>query len=201
MPGRLIPVTRLSYGTGRPAVLKDDESIADCRYLLRHPLALDDDMRLVSTVELIRIRERVHNQLSPLEGPVLPAHFEYIQDAERHFDLWYKTWDHAFSMKWPDAGTSASFVASVPPSHPSPAFYRQSLQIQQIHAQLFHNATVLRGINGEEDVEKMPKAQRDLAIRSIQIARKGLDITVHSPSYREGMKYGQCHSVESRSGA
>jgi len=115
MPGRLIPVTRLSYGTGRPAVLKDDESIADCRYLLRHPLALDDDMRLVSTVELIRIRERVHNQLSPLEGPVLPAHFEYIQDAERHFDLWYKTWDHAFSMKWPDAGTSASFVASVPP--------------------------------------------------------------------------------------
>jgi hypothetical protein len=32
--------------------------------------------------------------------------------------------------------------------------------------------------------------QRDLAIRSIQIARKGLDVTVKSPAYREGMKYG-----------
>jgi hypothetical protein len=71
-----------------------------------------------------------------------------------------------------------------------PAFYRQSLQIQQIHAQLFHNATVLRGINGPEDVQTMPAAQRELAIRSIHIACKGLDITVNSPSYREGMKYG-----------
>jgi hypothetical protein len=36
----------------------------------------------------------------------------------------------------------------------------------------------------------MPEAQRLLALRSIDIARKGLDITIHSPSYREGMKYG-----------
>lgn len=73
---------------------------------------------------------------------------------------------------------------------PIPAFYRQSLQIQQIHAQLFHNATVLRGLNGPEDVQTMPVTQRELAIRSIHIACKGLDITVNSPSYREGMKYG-----------
>lgn len=73
-----------------------------------------------------------------------------------------------------------------------PAFYRQSLQIQQLHAQLFHNATALRGINGPEDAQKMPKAQRELAFRSIDIARQGLDITVDSPSYSEGMKYGPC---------
>lgn len=72
-----------------------------------------------------------------------------------------------------------------------PAFYRQSLQIQHLHTELFHNATALRGINGPEDVQKMPKAQRELAIRSIQIARQGLDITVNSPSYSEGMKYGE----------
>lgn len=70
------------------------------------------------------------------------------------------------------------------------AFYRQSLQIQQLHAELFHNATALRGINGPEDVQKMPKVQKDLAIRSIQIARQAIDITVNSPSYSEGMKYG-----------
>jgi hypothetical protein len=35
----------------------------------------------------------------------------------------------------------------------------------------------------------MPAAQRELAVRSIQIARQGLEITVNSPAYREGMKY------------
>ena len=73
-----------------------------------------------------------------------------------------------------------------------PAFYRQSLQIQHLHAELYHNATALRGIDGPEDVQKMPQAQRDLAIRSIQLGRQILDITVNSPAYREGMKYGMC---------
>ena len=70
------------------------------------------------------------------------------------------------------------------------AFYRQSLQMQQIHAELYHNATALRGINGPTDVQQMPDAQRQLAIRSIHVARKCLDITLTAPAYREGMKYG-----------
>ncbi|KAH7910701.1 hypothetical protein BJ138DRAFT_1008198 [Hygrophoropsis aurantiaca] len=163
---------QLSYGTGRPAILKDDESIWQCRLLLQHPLAIEDDMRLVSTVELMAIRERVHNQLSPFERPVDENTFGVIQQADSEFQNWYKTWDHAFSQKYEDA-----------------AFYRQSLQIQHLHAELFHNATALRGINGPEDAQQLPKVQRELAMRSIQIARQGLDITVNSPSYSEGMKY------------
>ncbi|KAF8973572.1 hypothetical protein BDZ97DRAFT_1690763 [Flammula alnicola] len=163
---------QLSYGTGRPAVLKDDESIRDCRYLLNHPGAIEDDMRLVSTVELIAIRERVHNVLSPLEGPVRPEHFEELHRADIDFRNWYAAWDEAFSRKYEDA-----------------AFYRQSLQIQHLHAELFHNATALRDVIGPEDVQRMPPAQRELAIRSIQIARQGLDITVNSPAYRKGMTY------------
>ncbi|KAH0838170.1 hypothetical protein J3R83DRAFT_6421 [Lanmaoa asiatica] len=165
---------QLSYGTGRPAILKDDESIWQCRLLLQHPLAIEDDMRLVSTVELMAIRESVHNKLSPFDRPVDEVTFGVLQQADSEFQNWYKTWDQAFSRKYEDA-----------------AFYRQSLQIQQFHAELFHNATALRGINGPEDVQKMPKVQRDLAIRSIQIARQGMDITANSPSYSEGMKYGE----------
>ncbi|KAK7064366.1 fungal-trans domain-containing protein [Favolaschia claudopus] len=163
---------QLSYGTGRPAVLKDDESIKHCRLLLQHPLAIEDDMRLVSTVELMALRERVHNALSPFEGPVKDEHFEELRRADLNFRSWYATWDQAFSQKYEDA-----------------AFYRQSLQIQHLHAELFHNATALRGIKGPEDVQNMPPQQKDLALRSIQIARQGLDITVNSPAYREGMKY------------
>ncbi|KAF8078785.1 hypothetical protein FPV67DRAFT_1466466 [Lyophyllum atratum] len=163
---------QLSYGTGRPAVLKDDESIQECRLLLQHPLAIEDDMRLVSTVELMAIRERVNNALSPIEGPVGEEHFTGLREADGEFSNWYKVWDHAFSQKYEDA-----------------TFYRQSLQIQHLHAELFHNATALRGINGPDDVQSMPAVQRQLALRSIQIARQGLDITVNSPAYREGMKY------------
>ncbi|OSD03279.1 hypothetical protein PYCCODRAFT_1434695 [Trametes coccinea BRFM310] len=164
---------QMSYGTGRPAILKDDESIWQCRLLLQHPLAIEDDMRLVSTVELMAIRERVHNNLAPLfDRAVDDITFNVLREADMEFRNWYATWDAAFSQKYEDA-----------------AFYRQSLQIQHLHAELFHIATALRGIDGPEDVQKMPPAQRELAVRSIQIGRQILDITVNSPSYREGMKY------------
>ncbi|EKM84210.1 hypothetical protein AGABI1DRAFT_110770 [Agaricus bisporus var. burnettii JB137-S8] len=162
---------QLSYGTGRPAVLKDDESIKDCRYLLRHPLAIEDDMRLVSTVELMAIREEVQNAL-PTEGPVLDEHYDVLRDADLKFKNWYHTWDQAFSQKYADA-----------------TFYRQSLQLQHKHAELFHNATALRGINGPEDVERMPIKQRELAIHSIEIAQEALHITLNFGSYRANMKY------------
>lgn len=98
---------RLSYGTGRPAVLKDDESIKHCRLLLQHPLAIEDDMRLVSTVELMALRERVHNALSPFDGPVKDEHFEELRRADLNFRGWYATWDQAFSQKYEDAGTQS----------------------------------------------------------------------------------------------
>jgi hypothetical protein len=184
----------MSYGTGRPAILKDDETIWQCRLLLRHPLAIEDDMRLVSMVELMAIRERITNHLSPFaHGAVDERTFEILRSAYAEFKHWYQTWDQAFSQKYEDAGMS---IASKPHTFSSSsysAFYRQSLQIQQLHAELYHSASALRGINGPEDVQKMPASQRDVAIKSIQIARQGLDMTVKSRTYREGMKYGKSY--------
>lgn len=102
---RLIVRGRLSYGTGRPAILTDDESIWQSRQLLRHPLAIDDDMRLVSMVELMAIRERITNHLSPFShGPVDERTFEIVRNAYAEFKHWYQTWDQAFSQKYEDAG-------------------------------------------------------------------------------------------------
>jgi hypothetical protein len=97
----------MSYGTGRPAILKDDESIWQCRFLLQHPLAVEDDMRLVSMVELMAIRERITNHLSPFAyGPVDERTFEILRSASAEFKHWYQTWDESFSQKYEDAGTS-----------------------------------------------------------------------------------------------
>jgi len=47
---------RMAYGMGRPAILREDESIHNCRRLLEHPLSITSDARLVSTVELTALR-------------------------------------------------------------------------------------------------------------------------------------------------
>jgi hypothetical protein len=108
--GSFTNCSRLSYGTGRPAILKEDESIYHGRLLLQHPLAIEDDMRLVSTVELMAIRERVNNQLSPFDQPVTDETFHIVRQASVDFREWYAAWDQAFSQKYEDAGESANPV-------------------------------------------------------------------------------------------
>lgn len=44
---------RMSLGTGRPIILRDESSIKHCRVLLHHPMASQTDVRLISQVELI----------------------------------------------------------------------------------------------------------------------------------------------------
>ncbi|CCO29962.1 hypothetical protein BN14_03986 [Rhizoctonia solani AG-1 IB] len=61
--------------------------------------------------------------------------------------------------------------------------------IQRDFGELYHNATVLRGIRGPEDVARMPREQRLVAERAIKLAKRGLDNCIRSVTYREGLKY------------
>lgn len=45
--------SRMSLGTGRPIILRDETSVRHARLLLTHPMASPTDVRLVSLVELI----------------------------------------------------------------------------------------------------------------------------------------------------
>lgn len=163
---------RMSFGTGRPAVLKEDDSVHDCRLLLTHPLAIADDMRLVSMVELMIIRERTHNMVNPADNaPIDSTTFAVLRQSKDNFESWLKIWSTNFSKRYDPA-----------------AFHRQSLEAQVAFAELYHNATALRTIRGPEDVARISEEQRDVALRSIVIARSALEVCLRSPSYREGMK-------------
>jgi len=94
----------MSYGTGRPAILKDDETISECDLILDHPLANDDDMRLVSTVELMTARERCQNEMGPLDHPVTNSTFDTAGKAREAFKGWYDRWDQRFAKRYPDRG-------------------------------------------------------------------------------------------------
>jgi hypothetical protein len=96
----------MSYGVGRPAILRFDESIRDCRLVLRHPLSIEDDMRLVSTVELMVIREKVHNRLAPLESSISDDAFMALREADMDFRTWFEQWDQRFSQKYSDVSAA-----------------------------------------------------------------------------------------------
>lgn len=44
---------RMSLGTGRPILLRDENSIRHCRTLLTHPMTSPSDLRLIAQIELI----------------------------------------------------------------------------------------------------------------------------------------------------
>ena len=98
----------MSYGNGQPAILRFDESIQECRQLLKHPLSIEDDMRLVSMVELIVIREQLHNRISELDsarndGEDVEDHiYEELRRADHQFRRWYEEWDQQFGQRYPD---------------------------------------------------------------------------------------------------
>jgi len=163
----------MSYGTGRPAILKDDETIDECDLILDHPLANEDDMRLVSTVELMAARERWQNAMGPLDRPVTDTTFDIASRAREEFKGWYDRWDLRFAKKYPDRGGS---------------FYRQSLEIQYLIAELFHNATALRNIRSLLDVPTIPERQWDIIRRSFEVALKFLDLCLGSVHYRENLQ-------------
>lgn len=94
---------RLSYATGRPSILKDDASIKNCRLLLQHPAAVDDDMRLISTVELMALRERLYDGV-PTDGPVTDEVHDLTLRAQVSFTEWFTTWDNTYSKKYEESG-------------------------------------------------------------------------------------------------
>lgn len=124
-------------------------------------------------VELMIVRERVHNRLAAVEGQDDESAFHILAESHTQFDDWYTRWDTSLAQMY-DNG----------------AFYRQSLVIQRNFAELFHNATALRGIKGPDDVANMPLRQRKLAMRTLDVARHGLSDCLRSRAYREGLKYG-----------
>lgn len=139
----LIVCDRLSYGTGRPAILTDDESIWQCRLLLRHPLAIDDDTRLVSMVELMAIRERITNHLSPFSHvPVDERTFEIVRGAYADFKHWYQTWDQAFSQKYEDAGMY--FTSEYRTPQLTFFFQRSTGKVYKFNSYMLSCTTVLR---------------------------------------------------------
>ncbi|WWC61081.1 uncharacterized protein I303_103659 [Kwoniella dejecticola CBS 10117] len=166
---------QMAYGTGRPAIIREDETIHQCRRLLEHPLSIPSDARLVSTVEMTALRSPLHIELtSAPDLPIAEGTLKRLKQANTDFDAWERYWDRVLSDRFGKGKGD---------------FFRESLVIQRQYAELFVNSQLLRGIREPADVAKMPEEKRVLAIRAMRNAQKCLDICLHGDNYRNGLKY------------
>ncbi|TIC10731.1 hypothetical protein E3Q14_02644 [Wallemia mellicola] len=164
---------QLSFGTGRTAFLRDDRgTLSHSRILLNHPLATPTDLRLISTMELLQIREKVHNELQPFDTRVDGHTFATLRLATVEFDSWFNNWKEHIQNKFPDK-----------------QFFIQSLYVQRQYAELFHHAVALRGIRGPSDIANMPMEQRAIAQRAMGAAQHCLDACIKPGEYGNNLKF------------
>lgn len=165
----------MAYGMGRPAILREDETIAHCRRLLEHPLSITSDARLISTVELTALRAPLHIELTAApDVPIDHSTLHRLKQANAEFDSWERYWDHVLAERFGKGKAD---------------FYRESLVVQRQYAELFVNSQLLRGIVNPADVANMPEEKRLLALRAMRNAQACLKICLHGENYRNGLRY------------
>ncbi|PPQ67296.1 hypothetical protein CVT25_005880 [Psilocybe cyanescens] len=159
---------QMSLGTGRPIVLRDENTIRHCRVLLSHPMASPTDVRLVSLVELIAHKTQIYDFLAPLNGAVNNNALSLIRRANEALDDWWSGCDelHCRTMD-------------------QDSLLRKVLAGELHYAKLWLVCVALRGVAWD----KMPFEQRELAFQAKDAASNCLTIFLNSAEYRAALRY------------
>ncbi|KAF9531621.1 hypothetical protein CPB83DRAFT_848474 [Crepidotus variabilis] len=159
---------QMSLGTGRPIVLRDENTIRHCRLLLTHPMASPTDVRLVSLVELIAHKTQIYEFLAPLNGQFSGNTLSIIRRANDALDKWWSSCDelHRRTMD-------------------QDSLLRKILAGELHYAKLWLVCVALRGVSWD----KMPFEQRELAFQAKDAASNVLSIFLNSPEYRAALRY------------
>ncbi|KAJ9104788.1 hypothetical protein QFC19_003929 [Naganishia cerealis] len=157
----------LSLGTGRPLMLKDDESVRGARILLNHPMESETDVRLIACVELMNHKVRVWETLHPLRGRIDSAAIDFVRRVNKDLLLWHEDWRGIHVEKFGQTHVLLDM-----------------LDAELYYAQLWCACVALRGCHWE----KLSLDQRELAFQAKDAALKCL-ATYKSPPLRAYIKY------------
>ncbi|KAI0032227.1 hypothetical protein K488DRAFT_78587 [Vararia minispora EC-137] len=159
---------QMSLGTGRPIVLRDENSIRHCRILLNHPMASPTDVRLVALVELIMQKTQIYETLSPMNEQVTHATLSFIRRANVALDKWWQDCDELHRQNMDED-----------------ALLRKILAGELHYAKLWLVCVALRGVSWD----KMPFEQRELALQAKDAASNCLSTFIGSADYRASLRY------------
>ncbi|KAJ3748730.1 hypothetical protein DFH05DRAFT_1388734 [Lentinula detonsa] len=159
---------QMSLGTGRPIVLRDENSIRHCRLLLNHTMASPTDVRLISQVELIAQKTQIYETLAQMNGQVNHNTLAFIRRATIALEKWYNECDELHRQTMDEN-----------------SLLRKILAGELHYAKLWLVCVALRGVSWD----KMPFEQRELAFQAKDAASGCLDIFLSSPEYRAALRY------------
>ncbi|KAI0321177.1 hypothetical protein OF83DRAFT_1051665 [Amylostereum chailletii] len=154
---------QMSLGTGRPIVLRDENSIRHCRVLLNHPMASPTDVRLVALVELIAQKTQIYETLSSMNGQVNHNTLAFIRRANVALDKWWADCDELHRQTMDED-----------------SLLRKILAGELHYAKLWLVCVALRGVSWD----KMPFEQRELAFQAKDAASNCLSTFLGAQDYR-----------------
>ncbi|TFK75445.1 hypothetical protein BDN72DRAFT_885878 [Pluteus cervinus] len=159
---------QMSLGTGRPIVLRDENSIRHCRLLLSHPMASPTDLRLIALVELIAQKTQIYETLAPLNGQVNGNTLSFIRRANMALEKWWHDNDELHRQTMDEN-----------------SLLRKILAGELHYAKLWVVCVALRGVAWD----RMPYEQRELAFQAKDAASNCLAIFLNTPEYRAALRY------------
>ncbi|CAE6342692.1 unnamed protein product [Rhizoctonia solani] len=173
---------QISFGTGRPAMMKGDKSLIRARdILLKHPLAIPTDARLVSTCELMTLQSKIHDRLGPLDEPVNEGQvIETLSQSIIELDAWLAEW--------------TSIMRELGLSSRDMEFFDSSARIQLLYAHLFHHCIALRNLHTIADAKALRPEMKGVALRAIEYAQRAIRVCLENAEYRFGLRYAIAYS-------
>ncbi|WRT65986.1 uncharacterized protein IL334_002937 [Kwoniella shivajii] len=158
----------VSLGTGKPLLLRDDSSVRGARVLLSHPMSSETDMRLVAGVELVNLRIRILEHLTPLHGKIDSATISFVKRMLSDLGSWYKEWYSIHRTRYDDEDVLVKL-----------------LETELCYAQLWTVCVALRG----SQWDKLAPDQRELAFQAKDVSFRCLEIFLRCDNFRKHLKY------------
>ncbi|KAG8687340.1 hypothetical protein FRC09_013551 [Ceratobasidium sp. 395] len=173
---------QISFGTGRPAMMRGDKSLIRARdILLKHPLSIPTDARLVSTCELMTLQSKIHDNLGSLDEPANEDRvIEVLKQSILDLDAWLAEWTSIME----ELGLDARDLQ----------FFHSSAQIQMLYAHLFHHCIALRNLHTVADAKALRPEMKQVALRAIDYAQSAIRVCLENQEYRLGLRYAISYS-------
>lgn len=170
---------QISFGAGRPPMLSY-HYVLDCRRFLElpSPLSIRSDARLISTLELLIVRERYHDVLAPYEAAITESQANGMRMIREELSQWHSFWSRELIQR----------------GYSSDSFLLHSLRLQRATADLYFMCTALRGIKEPKDMHHAPRPQAKMIKEATGAALEILDIANGSASYRENLAHAPSYT-------
>jgi hypothetical protein len=188
----------MSLGTGRPIVLREENSIKNCRLLLTHPMSSPTDVRLIALVELIAQKSmftellaavllclssvaQIYETLAPLNGQVNHNTLAFIRRANVALDKWWADCDEMHRKRDSTLQCAMAYMLSLAGQTMAEDSLMRKILAGELHyTKLWLVCVALRGASWD----KMSFEQRELAFQAKDAAFNCLSIFLTSSAYR-----------------